>query len=108
MSWQRVKCHQPRQERILCQSRMLDKYRRTRNKRRRSSRKQRRATKRSHRFFTRMSRKHRKQRGGNFGRGEISPYALVDHMSNEDDGFYAPRVVTLERHRELLEESERA
>jgi hypothetical protein len=90
---------------------MLDKYRKTRNKRRRVGSKKQRASKRSHRFLTRRRRTHKKQRGGaygDFGASIIPDSALVDYISKEDDGHYAPRTVTYARHGELLEESERA
>ena len=90
---------------------MLAKYRQTRNNRRRLGSKKRRASKRSHRFLTRRRRTHKKQRGGaygDYGRSGIPDSALVDYKPMEDDLYYAPRIVTKEQQRELLEESERA
>ena len=61
--------------------------------------------------MTRRRRTHKKQRGGaygDFGQSGIPKKALVDYVSKEDDGFYAPQTVTYERHGELMEDSERA
>jgi hypothetical protein len=83
-----------------------------RNRRRRRHRKSRRASRRSHRFFTRVSRRTRAQtrqrhryqtqRGGTYA-FSIPNSAVVYAQPPEDDGFSAPRMMSKEDHKILVE-----